>query len=123
MADFGMAAFSVFFMQSPSFLAHQRRLAEGPGCGRSNCETLFEIIPSDNHVRAMLDPVAPDCFFPVFDVALEALEQSNGLSDCTFLTGDGFFPWAIFRQQRQFIVGMRSIYSILICRTYCVGMI
>ena len=83
MADFGMAAFSVFFMQSPSFLAHQRRLAEGPGCGRSNCETLFEMsrIPSDNHVRAMLDPVAPDCFFPVFDVALEALEQSNGLSD------------------------------------------
>jgi hypothetical protein len=83
MADFGMAAFSVFFMQSPSFLAHQRRLAEGPGCGRSNCETLFEMsrIPSDNHVRAMLDPVAPDCFFAVFDVALEALEQSNGLSD------------------------------------------
>jgi glutathione S-transferase len=33
------------------------------------------------------------------------------------------FPWAIFRQQRQFIVGMRSIFSILICRTYCVGMI
>jgi hypothetical protein len=23
MTDFGMAAFSVFFMQSPSFLAHQ----------------------------------------------------------------------------------------------------
>jgi hypothetical protein len=58
MADFGMAAFSVFFMQSPSFLAHQRRLAEGRGCGRSNCGTLFEmsLIPSDNHVRAMLDP-------------------------------------------------------------------
>ena len=53
MADIGMAAFSVFFMQSPSFLAHQRHLADGYGHGRSNCETLFgmERIPSDNHVR------------------------------------------------------------------------
>ncbi len=33
------------------------------------------------------------------------------------------FPWAIFQLRRQFIVGMRSIYSIPICRTYCVGMI
>src|SRR4051794_3461995 len=32
-----MAAFSVFFMQSPSFLGHQRVLAEGHG--RSNCQT------------------------------------------------------------------------------------
>src|SRR4051794_3152015 len=34
MADIGLAAFSVFFMQSPSFLAHQRTLAAGHG--RSN---------------------------------------------------------------------------------------
>ena len=34
-ADIGIAAFSVFFMQSPSFLAHQQRLREGHG--RSNC--------------------------------------------------------------------------------------
>jgi hypothetical protein len=31
MADIGLAAFSVFFMQSPSFLGHQRALAEGHG--------------------------------------------------------------------------------------------
>ncbi|MGH7051578.1 MAG: hypothetical protein ACREE5_13185, partial [Acetobacteraceae bacterium] len=37
MADFGMAAFSAFFMQSLSFLAHQRHLAAGHG--RSNCQT------------------------------------------------------------------------------------
>ena len=68
MADIGMAAFSMFFMQSPSFLAHQRQLAEGHGHGRSNCETLFGMtrIPSDNHVRDMLDPVAPECFHARF---------------------------------------------------------
>ena len=62
MADIGLSAFSLFFLQSPSFLAHQRRLEEGQG--RSNCQTLFGLdrIPSDNHVRALLDPVDPDHF-------------------------------------------------------------
>jgi hypothetical protein len=31
MADIGLSAFSMFFMGSPSFLAHQRRLEEGVG--------------------------------------------------------------------------------------------
>jgi hypothetical protein len=62
MADIGLSAFSLFFLQSPSFLAHQRRLEEGQG--RSNCQTLFGLdrIPSDNHIRALLDPVSPDHF-------------------------------------------------------------
>jgi hypothetical protein len=56
MADFALAAFAPFFMQSPSFLAHQRHLETGNG--RSNCETLFGMnkIPGDGQVRAMLDP-------------------------------------------------------------------
>jgi hypothetical protein len=81
MADIGMAAFSVFFMQSPSFLAHQRQLAEGHGHGRSNCETLFGMtrIPSDNHVRDMLDPVPPECFDARSPHAVEVLEAGGGL--------------------------------------------
>ena len=78
-ADIGMAAFSVFFVQSPSFLAHQRRLQEGHG--RSNCLTLFgvEKIPTDNHIRAMLDPAAPALLHPVFAEVLTELERSGGL--------------------------------------------
>jgi len=81
MADFGLAAFSVFFMQSPSFLAHQRQLEKGQG--RSNCQTLFGMdrIPTDNHIRALLDPVPPEHFFPLFRDVLAALEGSGGLSD------------------------------------------
>ncbi len=41
MADFAVAAFAPFFMQCPSFLAHQRYLETGQG--RSNCETLLGI--------------------------------------------------------------------------------
>ena len=55
MADFGLSAFAMFFMQSASFLSFQRTLERGQG--RSNCQTLFGIekIPSDNYIRDMLD--------------------------------------------------------------------
>src|SRR5215211_3697761 len=80
MADFGLAAFSVFFAQSPSFLAHQRQLAAGHG--RSNAHTLFGMsrIPGDSHIRRMLDPVAPDHLFPVFDEVISDLERAGGLA-------------------------------------------
>ena len=89
MIDIGLPAFAVFFMQSPSFLAHQRRLEEGSGRGRSNCHTLFEMerIPCDNHIRAMLDPVDPKSFFPVFHTAFKALEEGGGLKDFRRLNG------------------------------------
>src|SRR5277367_258013 len=76
--DIGMAAFSVFFMQSPSFLAHQRQLEDGHG--RSNCASLFGIakIPSDNHIRDMLDPAAPALLRPVFAETIEQLRQIDG---------------------------------------------
>ena len=72
---------ALFFMQSPSFLAHQRRLEEGQG--RSNCQTLFGLdkIPSDNHIRALLDPVSPDHCHPVFAAVVSELERSAGLKD------------------------------------------
>src|SRR6266481_829307 len=80
MADIGMAAFSVFFMQSPSFLDQQRRLLHGHG--RSNCHTLFGMaaIPTDNHIRQMLDGVAPEHFRALFDRALGTVEAANGLA-------------------------------------------
>ena len=80
MADIGMAAFSTFFMQSPSFLAHQTALERGRGT--SNCRTLFamEKIPSDNHIRSMLDPVPPDLLLPMFGKCLAVLEKDHGLA-------------------------------------------
>src|SRR5215469_949355 len=87
MADIAMAAFSVFFMQSPSFLAHQRQLQEGHG--RSNCETLFELIPipSDNHIRTMLDPAEPELLHPVFTAVVDELDDTGGLNSFRRLDG------------------------------------
>jgi hypothetical protein len=86
-ADIAIAAFAVFFMQSPSFLAAQQRLREGHG--RSNAETLFSLtrIPSDNHIRNMLDPAAPSLLDPAFTAALDELEQSGNL-DTFRILGD-----------------------------------
>src|SRR5512134_512136 len=73
MADIGLAAFSVFFMQSPSFLGHQRALAEGHA--QSNSQTLLGMaaIPSDNHIRQMLDGNAPGAFDGLFIKGLETV--------------------------------------------------
>jgi hypothetical protein len=75
MGDIGLAAFSVFFMQSPSFLAHQRRFEAGHG--QSNCASLFGIakIPCDNHIRDMLDPAPPVLLHPVFAEAVDQIRH------------------------------------------------
>lgn len=87
MADIGLAAFSVFFMQSPSFLAHQRALASGHG--RSNCQSLLGMsaIPSDNHIRQMLDGNAPAAFDGVFLRVVESLAAAGGLAAFQRLDG------------------------------------
>ena len=79
MADIGLSAFSLFFMQSESFLAHQRALEDGRK--RSNCHSLFGMtaVPTDNHIRAMLDPVHPSHLQPAFDQTLDRLRRHGGL--------------------------------------------
>lgn len=83
--DAGLGAFAVFFMQSPSFLAHQRQMFRAKG--RSNAESFFGIrqIPSDNQIRNLLDPITPDYLFPLFGTIVEALEQSGQLDAFRFL--------------------------------------
>ena len=87
MQDIGLAALSVFFMQSPSFLAHQRTLAEQRG--RSNAHTLFGLtrIPCDNHIRQLLDGVPPDRFDELFQHIVEDLDAAGGLDRMRRLDG------------------------------------
>ena len=78
MRDAALSAFSVFFMQCPSFLSHQEFLQQEDG--NNNAHTLFGIekIPTDPQIRTLLDPVAPKYCFPVYrDV--HALIEERGL--------------------------------------------
>jgi hypothetical protein len=87
MADFALAAFAPFFMQCPSFLAHQRHLETGQG--RSNCQTLFGIrkIPGDSQIRAKLDAIEPAMFHPMFADIVAELDQCGGLDAMRCLDG------------------------------------
>jgi len=79
MEDAAMGAFSVFFTQSPSFLAHQEDVKRNKG--RSNAESLFEIgeIPGDSQIRLLLDRVAPEHVNGVFREVYGGLERAKVL--------------------------------------------
>lgn len=85
MKDIGLSAFSVFFNQCPSFLEHQRLMERRSG--KNNARSLFGIehIPSDNHVRTCLDPVAPSTVFPVFHYGLRQVEEAGLLQTFRYL--------------------------------------
>ena len=87
MRDAALSAFSVFFTQTPSFLAYQRSMAANKG--HSNAQSLFGVhqIPSDNHIRDLLDGVEPTEVFPVFGKIFQVLEQGKHLSG--FRSGGG----------------------------------
>ena len=87
MADIGLSAFSLFFMQSESFLSYQRSLEEGRKT--SNCHTLFGMakIPTDNHIRSMLDPVHPSHLQSSFDQVVATLREKGGMKQFERLGG------------------------------------
>ena len=77
MVDAALSAFSVFFMQSPSFLDYQRTMQETQG--KNNAQTLFGVhqIPSDNHIRSLLDAVEPSAVHPMFSFVFKGLQQAD----------------------------------------------
>lgn len=77
MADVALAAFSVFWTQSVSFLAHQTAMQAAQG--QNNAHTLFALtdIPTDNHIRDLLDRVPPEAVFPLFN-RIEARLEAQG---------------------------------------------
>ena len=79
MADIGIAAFAVFYLQRPSFPAAQAQIQSRQG--RSSAETLSGIgrLPSGNHIRKTLEGVPPEHFDPVFAHVLNELERGGAL--------------------------------------------
>lgn len=67
MKEIGMAAYSLFHMQSPSFLAHQQHMKKRKGEHNGNTLFGFSKIPSDNHIRQCLVPVDPNTLAPFFE--------------------------------------------------------
>lgn len=79
-SDAALSAFSVFMLQSASFLAHQRNMQRQKG--RDNVQTLFGVhaTPSDNQIRSLLDPIKPSEIGAIF-WDIYAHNERNGLLD------------------------------------------
>lgn len=92
MEDAGLSAFSVFFLQNPSFLAYQKTMVQRKG--RNNAESLFGVheIPSDNQIRFLLDEVPPHHLFPIFDAGLQLLKDQGELESFRGWNGDILMP-------------------------------
>ena len=98
LGDAGLAAFSVFFTQSPSFLAFQRQMQRQRG--RNNAHSLFGVdrIPSDPQIRNLLDTVDPANLYGAFWALLALVDQAGYLADyhdagslLLSLDGTGYF--------------------------------
>ena len=97
-SDAGLAAFSAFFMQLPSFLAYQRLMQQQRG--RNNAQSMFGVqrIPSDPEMRNLLDPVAVADVREPFWAILALLDEAGYLADYCYagdtllsLDGTGHF--------------------------------
>jgi hypothetical protein len=78
--DAGLSAFAVFFMQAPSFLAHQRDMQRA--LGRNNANSLFgpHAVPSAPQIRNLLDPLAPEPLQVPYWEILAGLEAAGQLA-------------------------------------------
>ena len=86
-ADILMSAFSAFFIQSPSFLSHQRAFHKSNG--KNVCGSLFGIqrLPTDNHIRYQLDRIDCSDLYQGFDIAFEELQNNHALRPFQVLDG------------------------------------
>ena len=78
MEDAALAAFSVFFTQSPSFLDYQVRMQKERG--RNNAASLCGVhgIRRDQQTRNLLDPVPPEHLAPLLIDTVEELYRRGG---------------------------------------------
>ena len=77
--DLVLGAFSVFYMQCPSFLDYQRQVHSRHG--HDNAQSLFglEKLPTSNQIKNVLDKIAVSLLFPIFHQIYMALLQRGHL--------------------------------------------
>ena len=87
LVDAVLGAFSVFFMQSESFLEHQRHMESNQG--KSNATTLFGMIkvPTVPQIRNILDGISATSLSSVFSCVYQALRRDGHLKPFQYLGG------------------------------------
>lgn len=92
--DASLSAFSVFHTQFPSFLSYQQIMQDNKG--NNNAKTVYGVheIPTDNCIRMLLDPIAPEFCYPIFNKVHSMLADHNIFKD-EFYTELGTYTIAL----------------------------
>lgn len=95
LSDALMSGFALFALKEPSLLEFQERIKD------DNLRTIYRIeyVPSDTHMRVILDPVDPECLRPCFTDVFRELQRGKALEPFVFyrgcyllsLDGSGYF--------------------------------
>ncbi len=87
LGDAVLGAFSLFFMQSESFLEHQRHMDSNRG--ESNAQTMFGMIkiPTVPQIRNILEGISATSLSSVFNCVYQALRQDGHLKPFQYLGG------------------------------------
>ncbi len=121
LADAVNGAFAVFFTQSASFLAYQRDILRQKR--HSNAQSVFQMrdVPSDNHIRDLLDEVPAAGFNSCYEWLWAELEATGRLADYRLMDGrllvgvDGIVYFSSHKlhcdQCNQEVIGGRVHYS------------
>lgn len=107
-----LGAFSVYFFQNPSFLAHQKQMEEKQG--KSNAQTLMGIdkIPSDNHIRELLDGTGAGCLDEVYGECFQALKTTGHLDNMRVSLSGG-------KGQESFLIGLDGTWYFSSKKIHC----
>ena len=85
--DAVLSAYSVFFMQSPSFLAHEQDRKRAHG--KNNLENLFGVhqTPTTNQIKNILDLIPPQAVGSIFWEVWRQLNAANYLDEFRGING------------------------------------
>ena len=83
--DIILSAFSIFYFQNKSWLSFQRKMKAAQNS--SNMSTMFGIdnIPSDTHIKNILDKIKPEAFKKVYEEILVTIDNMKILEDFLFM--------------------------------------
>lgn len=83
LSDAIMSAFAMFSLKEPSLLAFDERRND------QNMKTIYKIVnvPSDTHMRTLLDEVEPEKIYPIFQKLFAEVQRGKGLEDMVFYEG------------------------------------
>lgn len=87
LSDFLMSGFSIFCLKFPSLLQFEEQMRDGGFASRLGPMFKLVEVPSDTHMRSVLDEIDPSELAPIFKKLFNKVQESKRLEGFQFLDG------------------------------------